>query len=308
MECIPSKKHVCNICNKDYSSRQNLWKHMRKFHIISETKIAHNDTKTAQNLDYIAPKSTEIAPEIKNNCKYCKKVFTRLSSLKRHYKNCKEMNDNTLKVENEKLKEKVEIFEKEIDTMKGQMLELMNKICKIHPKTLTKINKQLNNTMINNTINNTYNIVQLGRENLSEIFSKKEKLDVLRKGYTCLPYLVEYTHFNNKFPQFKNILITNTQNSIAYKYNSEHKRFDAITKDELLEDIVSERIDDINNFNEEYKQYLSDKEKQIIDNVIEKILSEGEFEEEQKNKIKFIIYNNRDKVSKEIIHNLEIII
>jgi hypothetical protein len=42
--------------------------------------------------------------------------------------------------------------------------------------------------------------------------------------------------------------------------------------------------------------------------LIEKILSEGEFEEEQKNKIKFIIYNNRDKVSKEITHNLEIII
>ena len=82
--------------------------------------------------------------------------------------------------------------------MKGQMLELMNKVCKRHPKTLTKINTQLNNTMINNTINN-YNIVQLGRENLSEIFSKKEKLDVLRKGYTCLPYLVEYTHFNNKY-------------------------------------------------------------------------------------------------------------
>jgi len=180
---------------------------MRKFHIISETKIAHNDTKTAQNLDYIAPKSTEIAPEIKNNCKYCKKVFTRLSSLKRHYKNCKEMNDNTLKVENEKLKEKVEIFEKEIDTMKGQMLELMNKICKIHPKTLTKINKQLNNNTINdNKVINNINIIQLGGESLDTLFNKNQQLDILSKRYKCLEYLVKQVHFNDKYQyEIKNL-------------------------------------------------------------------------------------------------------
>ena len=287
----------CNICKKEYKSYQSLWNHNKKGHKSKMSDECLNAEKTSDN----CLKMSEKMSDKKYNCTKCNKQFNNRKTKWSHEQKC---NDDTLKVENAKLKEKVEIFEKEIDTMKGQMLELMNKVCKIHPKTLTKINKQLNNTMINNNNNNNtinnYNIVQLGRENLSEIFSKKEKLDVLRHGYTCLPFLVEYTHFNNKFPQFKNILITNTQNSIAYKYNSEHKRFDAITKDELLEDIVSERIDDINNFNEEYKQYLSDKEKQIIDNVIEKILSEGEFEEEQKNKIKFIIYNNRDKVSKEI--------
>lgn len=40
-------------------------------------------------------------------------------------------------------------------TMKKQLLSIMNKQCKIHPKTLQKINNNLNNI-----------IIQLGNENL----------------------------------------------------------------------------------------------------------------------------------------------
>ena len=32
MECIPSKRYICEKCNKEYSTRQNLWKHNAKFH------------------------------------------------------------------------------------------------------------------------------------------------------------------------------------------------------------------------------------------------------------------------------------
>ncbi len=72
-----------------------------------------------------------------------------------------------------------------------------------------KINKQLNgdnntineNNITNNTINNTF-IIGLGHENLPEIFSKKEKINVLKNRFNSLPFLVEYTHFNNKYPQF----------------------------------------------------------------------------------------------------------
>ena len=157
---------------------------------LNAEKTSDNCLKMSEKMSDNCLKMSEKLSEKKYNCTKCNKQFNNRKTKWSHEQKC---NDNTLKVENAKLKEKVEIFEKEIDTMKGQMLELMNKVCKIHPKTLTKINKQLNNTMINNTINNTYNIVQLGRENLSEIFSNKEKLDVLRKGYTILPYLVEYT-------------------------------------------------------------------------------------------------------------------
>jgi len=79
------------------------------------------------------------------------------------------------------------------------------------PKTLHKINKQLNgdhNTINENnninkgTINNTYNIIALGasfnkvksfvawkasHENLTDVFSKKEKMNILKYRFNSLP-------------------------------------------------------------------------------------------------------------------------
>jgi len=107
------------------------------------------------------------------------------------------------------------MLKKEILEMKSILLEFMNKNCKVHPKQLQKINKQLNgnnniinennvtnNTTNNGTVNNTF-ILALGKENLPELFTKKDKLKVLNaRCNIVLPFLVEYTHFNNKYPQF----------------------------------------------------------------------------------------------------------
>ena len=170
------------------------------------------------------------------------------------------------------------------------------------PKTLHKINKQLNgdhNTINENnninkgTINNTYNIIALGHENLTDVFSKKEKLNILKYRFNSLSQLVEYAHFNDKYPQFKNILITNTQNNLAYKYDTKKKQFVAVNKDELLEDIVDERMCDINSFYEELEEELDTKTKEILDKVKDKIESDPAYKELKKQDIKLIIYNNR---------------
>ena len=75
-------------------------------------------------------------------------------------------------------------IKKENAEIKKQMEEMKNmlqKALKIHPKTLQKINKQLNATnMVNGNIN-TYNIVQLGNENLNDILSQKQKLKILNR-------------------------------------------------------------------------------------------------------------------------------
>ena len=120
------------------------------------------------------------------------------------------------------------------------------------------------------------------------------------------PQLVEYAHFNDKYPQFKNILITNTQNKLAYKYDIKKKQFVAVNKDELLEDIVDERMCDINSFYEELEEELDMKTKEILDKVKDKIESDPAYKELKKQDIKLIIYNNRKKVSKEVTDNLEI--
>jgi len=110
---------------------------------------------------------------------------------------------------------------------------------------------------------------------------------ILKNRFYCLPDLVEYTHFNDKYlgserttrlltllkgaPQFKNILITNTQNTLAYKYDSMKKQFLAVNKDELLDDIVDERMCDINSFYDELENDLDEKTKEIIEKVKDKI-------------------------------------
>ena len=309
---------ICKYCNKEYASYASRSNHIKKYHtknIDIYPLMSNNCVKNTVNK--MSNKSL--------TCQKCSKEFNNRQARWSHEKKCNIDNNDIILLLKQQLKEKDDKFKEEtnnvkkeleikfneqLDTMKKQMLEIMNKVCKIHPKTLTKINKQLNINNINNdnkVINNNY-IIQLGREKLCDVFSKKEKMAVLKQGYNCLPYLIEYTHFNDKFPQFKNILITNTQNNIGYKYNEGNKNFDAITKDELLNDIISERSDDICNFNVEYKECLSAKEQTRIDEVINKILNSPEFDEEQKKQIKFIIYNNRNKVSKEVTQDLEIII
>jgi hypothetical protein len=65
---------------------------------------------------------------------------------------------------------------------------------------------------------------------------------------------------------------------------------------------------DINSFYEELENELDEKTKEILDKVKDKIENDPAYKELKKKDIKLIIYNNRKKVSKEIIKesNIEI--
>ena len=56
-------------------------------------------------------------------------------------------------------------------------------------------------------VNNTYNIIGLGHENLDQVFSRKEKMAILKNRFYCLPELVEYTHFNESDLGIKTIKV-----------------------------------------------------------------------------------------------------
>jgi hypothetical protein len=320
MSVHSSEGYICNICNKGYKSRQSLCNHRSKFH-INENKSILSKTepllaKTEPLLAKIEP--TQVNLNKKYICNYCNYEFTLNSSLKKHFNRCKVKNNNDkskdeiIAILQNTINEERKVFQNQLtemqQNMKKQLLQLMNKQCKTHPKTLQKINNQLNanNSTINsnNTTNNTINILALGHEDLGEVFTKKEKLTVLKNKFNCLPYLIEYTHFNDKFPQFKNIMITNMQNSIAYKFDYKLNQFVAIDKNELLDDLVGERMADITAFYEELEEELDEKTKKIIDKVLDKMEIDPAYKEEKKKEIKLIIYNNRNKISKD----LEIII
>ena len=96
-----------------------------------------------------------------------------------------------------------------------------------------------------------------------ELFSDKEKLNILKKKYDSLNYFIEYV-FNNKYPQLKNIKITNMKDNIAYKYDDSKNKFIATTKDDLINDLVISRMTDIDEFQTEIYDKLNDKEQKII--------------------------------------------
>jgi len=216
---ISNDGFICKICNIKYKNRSGLWKHNKNTHMeTTPSKYNHNDNHNIiidnhlDNHDDNHKESNSNKYKNKYFCSKCSKVFSSYQNRWRHEKKCESVGKNMDKIieENLELKNIIKSQSDQITEIKTILTELMNKKAKVHPKTLQKINKQLygnyntineNNVTNNGTINNTF-LIALGHENLTEIFSKKEKINVLKNKYNSLPFLVEYAHFNDKYPQF----------------------------------------------------------------------------------------------------------
>lgn len=293
-------EYKCNICNKFYKSRQSLWNHKNKFHREHNPNIINYNPSINPPIIKYNPKTQGENETVSKKyfCKFCNKEFTHYQNRWRHQKICQNNEIDKLKKENLELKE---MFEKEIALLKDQLLDTMNKNCKKHPKTLQKINRQLNN-QFNNTQNNTncivnnntINIIPLGQEKLTDILSSKEQKMILNKKQQSLNYLIEYIHFNNKYPQFQNIIVTNLKDNIAYKYDDNMNKFIATTKDELLEILMENRIIDIEDFYNFNIEKLNENTKNILNKFIDKIKNDDEYFDKKKSDIKLILYNNSD--------------
>jgi hypothetical protein len=196
---------------------------------------------------------------------YCNKKFSAYTHMRRHLKICK-MKENVIK-ENEDLKEKMLNMEKSLDELKKIMLDMINKKCKMHPKTLQKmINNTNSNNTINMTINNNIQYVELGDEDLSNIFSKKEKMNILC-DLSPMDKIIKHTHLNDEYPQFQTIIITNVKGNQAYIYNKVLKKFIVIDKTEILESLIEHRFDDLQDFYEECKYKIDPDQRKCLEKL-----------------------------------------
>jgi len=277
-------EYKCKQCNKLYSSYQSRWIHIKKYHTNLPAKLP---PKSRQK----PPDTAKMADiqSFKFICTSCKKNFTRKDSLNKH------INLNRCKYQIEYKKELLDIFKKEVlndPIFKNELLKSL----KIHPKTLQKINNQLNNNNINNgTIN--YNIVQLGNENLEDVLSKKDKLNILNKRGNSLKELVELVHISDKYNQFKNVYITNLQNTIGYKFDSNNNQFIAVNKSDLLDDIIDCRMCDIQTFYTEVESSFDSETKKIIKRFIDRMNdNDDNLKGIKKEEIKLLLYNSREKI------------
>ncbi len=83
------------------------------------------------------------------------------------------------------------------------MIEMMNKKYKMHPKTFQKMVNSNNFSNNNITINNNIKIIEVGNENLHNVFTKQEKLMLLQKIGSPIENILRYTHLNDKYPQLE---------------------------------------------------------------------------------------------------------
>jgi hypothetical protein len=127
-----------------------------------------------------------------------------------------------------------------------------------------------------------------------------------------LEKIVEITHCG-EMNQFKNILITNLKDNYAYRYDNSKGYFITVTKGDLLDDIISNRVTDIEDIYDEMKttNKIDEKTKKLIQDFLDKMENKEEpfYENETKydnfktyktDKIKILLYNNQEKITQDI--------
>jgi len=291
---VDRAEYRCEFCNKYYASYKSRWLHIKKYHNNNVVKCSINVVEDKKKCSNKCSNKTLHKKIDGNTCKYCNKQFCDRMYRWKHEQKCK-LSININSTEIYEIKKQNEKLEKQIEELK----ELIQKSMKIHPKTLQKINNQLN--MNNNGIINNNFIIQLGYEDFNKVLSENEKIGLLNKHSNSVIEMVKMVHVNpnNKYKQYKSMYITNLQNNVAYKYDDNCKKFIAVSKMDLLDSIIDTTI----NFYEDYKDKITPFTSNNIQKFLDKISNEKDYKDVKKEELKFAIYNGREEIINQIKEN-----
>ena len=280
----------------------------------TSTKIHQDPPNIHQKIDELLCASTLVIKKRKKNynCNFCNELFCRSDVLKKHLARCKIRKEETRDKEiiYQELLSKMESYEKEKDNQYNLIKELNNKIEKLEKEKIhTQNNKNIKNQ--NNGISNTINIIGFGKEDLSKIDNASFFEALMQLGYNIPTKMLEKIHINEKYPEYKNIYISdiNRGNAMIYdgkKWNLD--KYDNIS-DKLLDKVlhfIEERYDEIKD-----DASISEKKKTNMENRLKILEIMKDYEEEKerkrheylrnqcKDKIKIDLYNNRESIAEE---------
>ena len=315
------KKFVCTICKRIYSSIASLSNHRRITHSIRKHNIEKHYFCKYCNVEYASVQSRW------THQKTCKSKNDELNNtLVVSQTTLHEM--EKIKDENQKLKELMEKSQ-EIADKSQEIIKLQKKLLnskRIDNKTFKAVNKILmdrsyrntnnhHNTNSNNSIvnNNTYQIFSLGNEDLTNVLTLQQKKMIMNSRLGSLEKMVEITHCGD-YNQFKNIIITNLKDNFAYRYDDKKGYFVAVSKSALLEDVVAHRVTDIEAIYDELQtaNKIDAKTKKLIQDFLDRMGNDDapffdnndvkydNFKTYKINNIKILLYNNQDKITKDI--------
>jgi hypothetical protein len=279
---VLSSNIICEVCYKEFNTRQAKSLHKKKCIIIK------------QNNDNIEVKKLEL--QLKNQ---------------EHELLLKEKEILKLKLKLEKSK-KADICT--VNQLNKLLLErhtqYQNYINNINNGT---IQNNIHNGNIQNIVNN-FQLVGFGKEDdIVELLTIKEKKQILDSKYKSLEKFIEIVHCG-KYNKFKNILVTNIKDNYMYKFDDSKGQFILSTKDEIINSLIDNRIYELETIYDDFllKDKLDEKTKNIIEELINKInYSESKYvdsnghehhnyKQYKISEIKLILYNNKDKITNDI--------
>jgi hypothetical protein len=300
----------CDICKKDYSSYKSWWNHNKKFHDESNNKIIKCNTKVIKCNTISNTNNNVKEGNKKYSCRFCKKSFEMRQYRWKHEKICKQKEENNPSMQ------------QQINELKEQFALILKEKGKVHPKTLQKINKQMNNITNNTTntnngsiVNNTY--IAFPNLSYSKIFKGSEIKSILNKQYMSLEESIKQVHFNDKLPEYSNLFITNMKDDLAYVFNG--KEFIAVKKHEMLNELIDIHSNEINISLEKYRNKLNEEVITRLEKFLEKLndqytkMFDGNTDKTYPNykaykidHIKLMIYNESDKKKLELLKSMEL--
>jgi hypothetical protein len=314
--------YKCEICLREFKKKCHYKDHLNRINPC--IKNAEKIQDFTPNYTILTPKLQQITQNAENKCSYCLKTYCRANVLKKHLLICK--------VKKRDIQEKEEILNKlleqnnklvsTLDQQKEQNNKLVSTIEELN-KRIDKLEKEKKTNQIQNNKNvkhqnngtiNNINIIQFGKEVLSKIDNKEFFEALTQMGYKIPAKMVEKIHINDKYPEYKNIYISDINRGKAMVHDGKKwklERYDKIS-DKLLDKVLNfmeERYEDIKD-----NENITDKRKMNMENKLKILQIMKEFEEEEKEekerheylrneckeKIKMDLYNNRDKIEGEI--------
>lgn len=335
------KVNFCKLCNKNYSSKSSLCNHNKKFHNNSTTTICQENGKKWKESGKKCQENDKNSPLEKTtniSCEFCKKIFNSRQGKNYHIKKC------TIKLQRDKVEQQnrsdyevklKQEYELKLKSEEAKILKLKLKIQnsnKVGTVTIKKLNKMLlerrnymnqitnsNNNNSNNNINyvqnnnniihNNYQLIGFGKdsEEIQKLLTYQEKRQIINAKMNSLNKLIEIVHCGG-YNQFKNVIITNIKDKFMYKYDDKTGVFVLSTKEEIMNSLLINRMNDLEVIYDELidLKRVDDKTKNSIENFINRMNYEDKdseresFKELKINEIKMMLYNSIDKISGDI--------
>ena len=271
----------CPKCEKQFTRKKDYIYHTEKkkkpcvvINNDNDDNDNDNNNDNNDNDDNNDNNQQEVQPEKKIifECKYCLKKYSKMKHLLRHElklcsfkKELEEHNNNNNNNNGDDKYEKIiaeykkmsEKMSEEIKAIKDENKKLNLKLSKLKPqKLINNETNNINNGVINNIICNNNNFTtQYGKENLNNI-DNEHYLRLIQSSSTgsqLITDLIRMIHFNEDYPEYHNICMTDQNREKILYYNG--TKWCIVKKDNyIIPDLIEKAIKFSNIKNKEFTE------------------------------------------------------